>query len=110
MQDLANHLHGATVFSKLDLIKGYHQVPVAEADKAKTAIMTPFGLFIYNFMPIGLRNAVQTFLQLEHLRQVFQIMEKCSLALNIAKSEFGQPTVTFLGHQVSIALRRWQPR
>ena len=28
-------------------------------------------------------------------------MEKCSLALNIAKCEFGQPTVTFLGHQVS---------
>ena len=28
-------------------------------------------------------------------------MEKCGLALNIAKCEFGQPTVTFLGHQVS---------
>ena len=47
MQDLANHLHGATVFSKLDLVKGYHQVPVREADKAKTAIIMSFGLFDY---------------------------------------------------------------
>ena len=38
---------------------------------------------------------------LEHLRQVFLIMEKCGLALNIAKCKFGQPTVTFLRHQVS---------
>ena len=64
MQDLANHLHSATVFSKLDLVKGYHQVPIAEADKAKTAIITAFGLFEYNFMPFGLRNAGQTFQRL----------------------------------------------
>ena len=50
MQDLANHLHGATIFSKLDLVKGYHQVPVKKEDKAKTAIITPFGLFEYNFI------------------------------------------------------------
>ena len=61
MQDLANHLHGATIFSKLDLVKGYHQVTVREEDKAKTAIITPFGLFEYNFMPFGLRDTGQTF-------------------------------------------------
>ena len=64
MQDLTNHLYNAMVFSKLDLIKGYHQVLVAEADKAKTPIITPFGLFEYNFMPFGLRNAGQTFQRL----------------------------------------------
>ena len=52
MQDLINHLHGATVFSKLDLIKGYHLVPVKEEDKVKTAIITLFGLFEYNFIKI----------------------------------------------------------
>ena len=59
MQDLAIHLHGTTIFSKLDLVKGYHQVPVREEDKAKTAVITPFGLFEYNFMPFELRNAGQ---------------------------------------------------
>ncbi len=64
MQDLANHLHRATVFIKLDLVKGYHQVLVKEEDKAKTAIITTFGRFEYNFMPFGLRNAGQTFQRL----------------------------------------------
>jgi hypothetical protein len=61
MQDLANGLHGCTVFSKIELVKGYHQVPIAAADIPKTAIVTPFGLFEYLFMGFGLRNAAQTF-------------------------------------------------
>jgi hypothetical protein len=60
MQDLANGLHGCTVFSKIDLVKGYHQLPIATADLPKTAIITPFGLFEYLFMGFGLRNAAQT--------------------------------------------------
>ena len=50
MQDLANH--GAMVFSKLDQVR--------EKDKAKTAIITPFGLFENNFMHFGLRNTGAT--------------------------------------------------
>jgi hypothetical protein len=45
MQDLANGLDGCTVFSKIDLVKGYHQVPIAPTDIPKTSIITPFGLF-----------------------------------------------------------------
>jgi len=62
--DLAANLHGCTVFSKLDLQKGYHQVPVAPQDVRKTAVVTPFGLFEYLRMPFGLRNAGQTFQRL----------------------------------------------
>jgi hypothetical protein len=54
MQDISNRLHGCTMFSKIDLIKGYHQIPVVTADIPKTAIITPFGLFEYLFMSFGL--------------------------------------------------------
>jgi hypothetical protein len=61
MQDLSNSLHGCNVFSKIDLVKGYHQIPVEAADIQKTTIIRPFGLFEYLFMPFGLSNAAQTF-------------------------------------------------
>jgi hypothetical protein len=60
MQNLSNGLHGCTVFSQIDLVKG-HQSPVPTADIPKTAIITPFGLFEYLFSPFGLSNAAQTF-------------------------------------------------
>ncbi len=61
MQDLSNCLHGCTVFSKIDHVKRYHQIPVATKDIPKTAIITPFGLFEYLFTPFGLSNAAQIF-------------------------------------------------
>jgi Reverse transcriptase (RNA-dependent DNA polymerase) len=42
IEDFSARLHGCTIFSKLDLIKGYYQVPVEPKDVAKTAIITPF--------------------------------------------------------------------
>jgi hypothetical protein len=61
MLDFAAKAAGCTVFSKIDLRKGYHQIPVNPADVQKTAITTPFGLFEYKRMPFGLRNAGPSF-------------------------------------------------
>jgi Reverse transcriptase (RNA-dependent DNA polymerase) len=62
--DFANKLHGCRYFWVVDLVKGYHKIPMAASDIAKTAILTLFGLYEYVYMPFGLRNAAQTFQRL----------------------------------------------
>ncbi|XP_069985550.1 uncharacterized protein [Penaeus vannamei] len=57
----SHKLSGCTVFSRINLVKAYHQVPIAEEDIPKTAVITPFGLFEFLRMPFGLHNAAQTF-------------------------------------------------
>jgi hypothetical protein len=132
MADLVARLDGCTVFSKLDLKKGYLQVPVAAADVAKTAIITPFGLFVFVRMPFGLKNTGMTFQRLmdsllgdlpfafiylddilvaspslelhrRHLSQVFSLLEQSGLVINAKKCIFGQGSIEFLGHRLSAA-------
>jgi Reverse transcriptase (RNA-dependent DNA polymerase) len=64
LSDFSANLSGCKFFSKVDLVKGYHQVPVSPEDIPKTAIITPFGLYEYLYMPFGLQNAAQTFQRL----------------------------------------------
>jgi hypothetical protein len=60
-------LVGCTTFSKIDLKKGYYQIPVAAEDMGKTAVITHFGLFEFLQMPFGLHNAGQSFQRLMEL-------------------------------------------
>lgn len=139
VHDAAGKMHGSRVFSKIDLVKGYHQVPVAQDDIPKTAITTPFGMFEYMYMPFGLRNAAQTFQRLmdqifgflifvfiylddliifsedekqhkDHLAQVFQLLSDNGLVINPAKCEFFKHEVEFLGHVVDCTGMRPLPK
>ena len=61
MANINGSLAGATVFSKLDLKKGYRQIPVYPSHIKKMAIITPIGLFEFVRMPFGLKNAGMSF-------------------------------------------------
>nr|KAG5702720.1 hypothetical protein BaRGS_013357 [Batillaria attramentaria] len=58
---LFSRLHDARYFSKIDLAKGYWQIPVREEDRPKLAFTTPQGQFQWVVMPFGLQNAVAVF-------------------------------------------------
>ena len=51
----------AALFSKLDLTKGFWQIPMEEASKKVLAMATPLGLYEPNYMPFGMKNAPAVF-------------------------------------------------
>lgn len=130
IQDFTSNVHGKCIFTTLDLVRAFYQIPVAPEDISKTAVCTPFGLFEFVRMPFGLCNATQTFQRfmdditrdldfcyvyiddilimsssetehLEHLRQIFTRLRAHGLLINPSKCVFGATEVQFLGHIVN---------
>ena len=130
ISDFNADLAGKTIFSKVDLFKGYHQIPVAKDDIQKTAIICPFGLYEFPRMPFGLKNAGQYFQRMmdavvrdvpncyvylddiliassseaehqEDLRRLFDALSANGLVINRAKCLFGVAQLEFLGYLVN---------
>jgi hypothetical protein len=129
IHDYTHQISGCRVFTKIDPVRAYNQIPVQPSDIQKTAITTPFGLFEFPFMSFGLRNAAQTLqrfmdevlrrlefcfpypddilvysLSLKehewHLRILFRRLHTYGVIINSTKCVFRAPEVTFLGYKV----------
>jgi hypothetical protein len=62
IDDLFDQLHGACVFSKIDLQSRYHQLKVQECDIPKSALVSRYGLYEVTVMSFGLTNALAYFM------------------------------------------------
>ena len=128
-QSIFAQLSDATWFSKLDLAAGYWQVPLSMEARPLTAFKTRQGLYQFCVMPFGLMNAPATFSRLmrlvldglpnifcylddvliatktweEHLQclqSLFEALRAHNLHAKPSKCEFGQRTLSYLGHQI----------
>ena len=126
MEDCIDQVGSAKFVSKFDLLKGYWQVPLSERAREIAAFITPTGLYSYNVMPFGLRNAPATFqrlmnrvvgdlegcsvylddvviysddwdVHLDRIERLFDRLAHAHLTVNLAKCEFAKATVSYLG-------------
>jgi gag-polyprotein putative aspartyl protease/Reverse transcriptase (RNA-dependent DNA polymerase) len=69
-EEIFDHLNGAEVFSKIDLLKGFYQIPVKKSSQPYLAVSTPDGLYHHKVMPFGVKNAPGAFQK--EMRRIFR--------------------------------------
>ncbi|GJS53717.1 putative reverse transcriptase domain-containing protein [Tanacetum coccineum] len=87
IDDLFDQVQGSSVYSKIDLRSGYHQLRVREEDIMKTAFRTWYGHY-------------ETRRSIEHLKAVLEFLKKEKLYAKFSKCEFWIPKVQFLDHVI----------
>nr|GEW09276.1 putative reverse transcriptase domain-containing protein [Tanacetum cinerariifolium] len=101
IDDLFDQLQGSSVYSKIDMRPGYHQLRVHEEDIPKTAFRTHYGHYEFQVIPFDLTNAPANKEEHEeHLKQIFELLKKEELYVKFSKCEFWIPRVQFLGHVI----------
>ena len=129
MDEMVTRITKAKYFTKLDLTKGYWQIPLKENCKQYTAFQTSLGLMEFNYLPFGLSTAAPTFQRamnkvlghlkfvasyfddvlifsetwndhLEHIRETLETLRKANLTAKPSKCHIGFRTINFLGHIV----------
>ncbi|GJT31158.1 putative reverse transcriptase domain-containing protein [Tanacetum coccineum] len=91
IEDLFDQLQGSIVYSKIDLLSGYHQLRIREEDIPITAFRTQYGHFEFQVMPFGLTNAPTIILGL---------LKKEKLYAKFSKCDFWLDSVQFLSHVI----------
>ncbi|GJY89942.1 putative reverse transcriptase domain-containing protein [Tanacetum coccineum] len=106
IDDLFDQLQESSVYSKIDLRLGYHQLRVHKEDIRKTAFRTRYGHYEFQVIQFGLTNEPTIFMDLmnqheEHLKSILELLKKEELYVKFSKCEFWIPKVQFLGHVIN---------